>query len=162
MPENSFDGDSHRFAFRAFGVGCKENITSDDYELAGRGWKSWGKCPWITYEETSDKPKTTQTTKTTTSGKKTVDEVAKEVIDGKWGVGEDRKKRLKAAGYDAAAVQKRVNELIATPKKKSITEIAKEVIQGKWGNGSVRKTKLTSAGYNYNAVQKEVNRLLKK
>jgi len=68
----------------------------------------------------------------------------------------------KTAGYDAAAVQKRVNELIATPKKKFITEIAKEVIQGKWGNGSVRKTKLTSAGYNYNAVQKEVNRLLKK
>lgn len=133
-------------------------------KLAGRGWKSWGKCPWITYEETSDKPKTTQTTQTSTSGKKTVDEVAKEVIDGKWGVGEDRKKRLKAAGYDAAAVQKRVNEILAgakTSAKKSVTVIAKEVIDGKWGNGADRVKRLTAAGYDAKAVQKEVNRLLK-
>ena len=38
--------------------------------------------------------------------------VAKEVIDGKWGNGEDRKKRLAAAGHDPAAVQKMVNELL--------------------------------------------------
>ncbi len=46
------------------------------------------------------------------TGKKSVDEIAKEVIDGKWGNGSERKKRLKAAGYDYKAVQKRVNELI--------------------------------------------------
>lgn len=45
-------------------------------------------------------------------GKKSVNELAKEVIDGKWGNGSERKKRLKAAGYDYKAVQKRVNELI--------------------------------------------------
>ena len=44
--------------------------------------------------------------------KKSVDEVAREVIQGLWGVGEDRKRRLTAAGYDYAAVQKRVNELL--------------------------------------------------
>ena len=38
--------------------------------------------------------------------------LAKEVIAGKWGVGEDRKKRLTAAGYDYAAVQKKVNEML--------------------------------------------------
>lgn len=32
--ENSFDGNSHCFAFRAYGVGSKENVTDDDYELA--------------------------------------------------------------------------------------------------------------------------------
>lgn len=105
-------------------------------------------------------PKASTTSSTTK--KKTNTEVAKEVLEGKWGNGDERKKKLKAAGYDYNAVQKIVNELIATPKKKSVTEIAKEVIQGKWGNGSVRKTKLKSAGYDYNAVQKEVNRLLKK
>lgn len=43
---------------------------------------------------------------------KTVDELAKEVIQGKWGVGAERKQRLTAAGYDYGAVQKRVNELM--------------------------------------------------
>lgn len=46
------------------------------------------------------------------SGKKSVDAVAKEVVAGKWGNGEDRKKRLQAAGYDYGAVQKKVNELM--------------------------------------------------
>ena len=42
----------------------------------------------------------------------TVETVAKEVIAGKWGNGEDRKKRLQAAGYDYGAVQRKVNELM--------------------------------------------------
>lgn len=42
--------------------------------------------------------------------KKTLEQIADEVILGKWGNGAERKKRLKAAGYDAAAVQKIVNK----------------------------------------------------
>ena len=42
---------------------------------------------------------------------KSVDELAREVLQGKWGNGEERKKRLEAAGYDYAAVQKKVNQL---------------------------------------------------
>lgn len=48
----------------------------------------------------------------TPAGKKTVAELAKEVIAGKWGNGQDRKKKLTAAGYDYVAVQKKVNELL--------------------------------------------------
>lgn len=97
-----------------------------------------------------------------TSTKKTVTEIAKEVIAGKWGNGDERKKKLKAAGYDPSKVQKKVNELSKiTSAKKSITEIAKEVIAGKWGNGSDRKKKLEKAGYDYEAVQKKVNELKK-
>ena len=44
--------------------------------------------------------------------KKSVDEIAREVIQGKWGNGTDRKNRLTNAGYDYNAVQKRVNELM--------------------------------------------------
>lgn len=44
--------------------------------------------------------------------KKTVDEIAREVIAGKWGSGATRKNKLEAAGYDYSAVQKRVNELL--------------------------------------------------
>lgn len=44
--------------------------------------------------------------------KKTVTELAKEVIAGKQGNGQDRKNRLTAAGYDYTAVQNKVNELL--------------------------------------------------
>ena len=47
-----------------------------------------------------------------TTTKKSVDEIAREVIRGDWGNGAAREKKLKAAGYDYAAVQKRVNELL--------------------------------------------------
>ena len=43
---------------------------------------------------------------------KSVDELAREVLQGKWGNGAERRQRLEAAGYDYAAVQKKVNQLI--------------------------------------------------
>ncbi|MCH4013796.1 MAG: LysM peptidoglycan-binding domain-containing protein [Solobacterium sp.] len=43
---------------------------------------------------------------------KSVTEVAKEVIAGKWGNGSERRRRLTASGYDAATVQAKVNELL--------------------------------------------------
>ena len=46
------------------------------------------------------------------SNTKSIDTLAKEVIRGDWGNGAERKQRLTAAGYDYAAVQKRVNELL--------------------------------------------------
>lgn len=42
---------------------------------------------------------------------KPLDEIAAEVRAGKWGNGADRKKRLTAAGYDYAEVQKKVNSM---------------------------------------------------
>ena len=41
-----------------------------------------------------------------------LDEIAQEVIDGKWGVGTERKQRLRAAGYNPQIVQARVNEIL--------------------------------------------------
>ena len=43
---------------------------------------------------------------------KTIDQLAREVISGKWGNGEERKRRLINAGYDYYVIQKRVNELL--------------------------------------------------
>lgn len=102
----------------------------------------------------------------TPSPSKSVDEVAREVIAGAWGNGDDRKSRLTAAGYDYSAVQSRVNEILgsgnSTPStsSKSVDELAQEVLAGKWGNGSERKSRLTAAGYDYSAVQSKVNALL--
>lgn len=44
---------------------------------------------------------------------KTVEQLAKEVINGDWGNGEDRKRRLTAAGYNYSQVQAKVNEMLA-------------------------------------------------
>lgn len=50
------------------------------------------------------------------SKKKTIDELAQEVLDGKWGSGAERKRRLTEAGYDYDAVQAKVNEIISKRK----------------------------------------------
>ena len=93
---------------------------------------------------------------------KSVDEVAREVINGLWSTGEERKTRLANAGYDYNAVQSRVNAILSgnsTPKK-SVAEVAKDVLAGRYGNGDERKRRLESAGYNYTEVQNAVNRLV--
>lgn len=46
------------------------------------------------------------------TAKMSVEAVAKEVIAGKWGNGDERKQRLTAAGYDYNAVQAQVNKMI--------------------------------------------------
>lgn len=91
--------------------------------------------------------------------------VAIEVINGKWGNGAERMDRLTNAGYNASAVQQKVNEML-TGKSNTIDNIiieriAREVILGKWGNGEARKNRLIEAGYDYTEIQKKVNELLK-
>ena len=91
--------------------------------------------------------------------KKTNNQLALEVLCGKWGSGETRKKKLVKAGYDYYAVQKIVNDRM---KKKAVDVVAQEVIGGKWGNGDVRKKCLTVAGYKYATIQNKVNEILEK
>lgn len=95
--------------------------------------------------------------------KKTVAQLAKEVIQGKWGNGQDRVNALTKAGYNYNEVQAMVSKVLnnkpATSNKKTVEQIAREVLQGKWGNGAERKSKLTQAGYNYSEVQSMINKL---
>lgn len=56
--------------------------------------------------------------------KKSIDEIAREVIDGKWATGAARRAKLKAAGYDYDVIQQRVNEILA--KKKTIVYTVKK------------------------------------
>ena len=46
------------------------------------------------------------------SSRKSNEEIAREVIAGKWGNGYERKTRLKKAGYDYTAIQSIVNRLM--------------------------------------------------
>lgn len=100
--------------------------------------------------------------RTTPAPQKSVDEIATEVIQGKWGNGKERITRLNEAGYDSVVVQKRVDEMLHKTPAKTNDEIAKEVIQGKWGNGRTRTTKLKEAGYNPTEIQKIVDTMLQK
>lgn len=92
---------------------------------------------------------------------KSDDEIATEVLAGKWGNNPKRKQRLEAAGYDYKAIQAAVNQKVKgrASAKKSVAELAKEVLAGKWGNNPARKKALKAAGYDYSAVRAEVNRL---
>ena len=89
-----------------------------------------------------------------------LDSVAQEVLQGLWGNGQERYENLSNAGYDAQAVQDRVNSLLSGGNTVDLDTVANEVIQGLWGNGQERYDNLSSAGYDAQAVQDRVNELL--
>lgn len=93
-----------------------------------------------------------------------LDSVANEVLQGLWGNGQERYDNLTNAGYDAQAVQDRVNALLSGEYTQSnytnLDSVANDVIQGLWGNGQERFDNLTNAGYDAQAVQNRVNELL--
>ena len=92
--------------------------------------------------------------------KKSVAVIAQEVIDGKWGNGEDRKNKLTAAGYDADAVQKKVNELTATNTPKPAKPKAGDAVKlnkGKLYLSSSGKAAVTRTGTFYLYDGKKVN-----
>lgn len=138
------------------GVVCDQDYAYKDYPtiIKNAGLNGFNKPQGNNTTPVEEKP--------IEQSKKTVEEVAKEVIAGKWGNGDERKRKLTAAGYNYVEVQAKVNELCspAKPQIKTVDELAREVIQGKWGVGLDRKNRLTQAGYDYNAVQKRVNEII--
>lgn len=92
---------------------------------------------------------------------KTIEQVAKEVLQGKWGNGEDRKKRLQNAGYDYDAVQNEVNKLCGGSSV-DIDAVARRVIRGDFGNGKARHETLVRmyGTAMANKIQNRVNQLL--
>lgn len=69
-----------------------------------RIWTKHGKLPWVAYSETFSI--------VNPSSKKSVADVAKEVIKGLWGNGAERKRKLREEGYDPLEVQKLVNKYL--------------------------------------------------
>ena len=53
--------------------------------------------------------------------KKSTQELVKEVIEGKWGVGLDRKNRLSSAGYDYNTIQAEVDKLYSNKQTSNVT-----------------------------------------
>ena len=80
-------------------------------------WQFWSYCPFISYN-------TEYSAKTNDVTKKSVEEIAKEVIKGLWGNGQERKAKLAAAGYDYNTVQslvnKKLSQTVTSPMKPSV------------------------------------------
>lgn len=103
--------------------------------------------------ESEDSPSSTD--------RKTVSEMAHEVIDKKWGSGESARSKLARAGYNPTAVLTEVDRIQGNSKLKSNEQIAKEVKSGKWGSGLARHNDLVAAGYSPQMIQVELDRLKK-
>lgn len=96
-----------------------------------------------------------QSTISTSTAGKSIDQLVQETLAGKYGNGEQRKASL---GNQYQAVMDRINGKTTT-NQKTVDQLAQEVIAGKHGNGEDRKKSL---GSQYEAVQKRVSELLKK
>ena len=90
-----------------------------------------------------------------------IDDLARRVINGEFGNGDDRRNAL-GGNYDA--VQSRVNEMLGCGSSSGgtgggvdIESLAWAVINGDYGNGEERRQRL---GANYDAVQRRVNEIL--
>lgn len=118
----------------------------------------------VSEEPTVQETVTEKQTQSPSGGGKSVDEVAQEVLQGLWGNGQERYDSLTNAGYDAQAVQDKVNSILnggqGYDDYTNLDDVANEVIQGLWGNGQERFDNLTNAGYDAQSVQDRVNELL--
>ena len=120
-----FGGETNKIrSNKIAGMVCDQNYAYKDYP---RIMKNHG-LNGFTATKTGNK------VNTPVAPKKSVEELAKEVIEGKWGNGVERKTRLRTAGYSYTAVQTRVNEMLAKPietiyvvqKGDNLTKIAKK------------------------------------
>lgn len=77
---------------------------------------------WMKYAaKNGSKPAAAPSKPAPAPAKKSEDTIAAEVIAGKWGNGQDRVNRLRAAGYDPAKVQAKVNAKLGASKPAACT-----------------------------------------
>lgn len=102
-----FGGETNKIrSNKIAGYVCDQNYAYKDYPSIMK------KCGLNGFTATKEESKAN----TSTKPKKSVETIAKEVIEGKWGNGTDRKKKLEAAGYNYTEVQNKVNQLMNKPK----------------------------------------------
>lgn len=99
--------------------------------------------------------------------KQSAQQVANDIANGRggWGNEPTRSRKLRAAGYNATDVQRRVNQILSSPaprRRLSNRQVAQQIIDGKggWGNEPQRSRRLRAQGYNPSAVQAQVNRMI--
>lgn len=121
---------------------------NENEDINNIGWKKHGKLPWVKYEKGKARSYTV---------------VAKEVIEGSWGVRrDDIIARLTEKGYNSGLVMHRVDEHLAEFKNKTLKQIAAGVVIGKWGETKSEQNKrLMVAGYDPARVMLIANKIKK-
>lgn len=79
------------------------------------------------------------------AAQKSLDEIAKEIIAGKWGNGTERQRRLTEAGYDYAKAQAKVNEILAAKKPQASSDTFTGIVATNKSRLNIR----AGAGTNY-------------
>ena len=90
------------------------------------------------------------------SKKKSLEEIAREVMNNEWSKNETRKQRLEAAGYDYAAVQQAVNDILSGNETIAITFSGNGSTGGNTATIKVKKntaTALTANGFTKTGYQ---------
>ena len=101
--------------------------------------------------EAATAPKESSSSATET---KSIEAIAEEVIDGKWGNGDERKNKLEAAGYNYRTVQDKVNELLGGGSKTTTSEKTQTEVTVDYATSfskSIAKTYTTTAKLNMRA-----------
>ena len=92
------------------------------------------KAAWLKYAGASAASEpVSKPTPAPAPAKKTLNELVDEVIAGKWGNGEDRKKRLTEAGYNYDEVQAAVNKKLGSGKQETVINYAVRKGDTLWG-----------------------------
>ena len=139
-----------QFTSEGYLNGYSERLDMNEFRGSKEDWKKY------TGEKGSSTPTPAPTptpTPSPTPAKKSIEEIAKEVIAGKWGNGDDRNRKLTNAGYSYKKVQEKVNDIL-------VEKAAQDVIAGKYGNGAKRINALRSIGLDPDRVQQRVNEIL--
>lgn len=97
----------------------------------------------------------------------TFDEVVNKAIDGDYGSGDERKRRIPAeTEFKYQPVQDEINRRLLgrapakpKPQKISFAEVVRKTRAGDYGNMPERKARVEATGHNYEKVQNEINRL---
>lgn len=92
-------------------------------------------------------PKSTPTPTPQPTPTKSVDELAQEVLEGKWGNGEERYQRLTEAGYNYDEVQTRVNQILNEQKQELKVGDNVQIID--YGNSQANGKGYTAYGIGY-------------
>ena len=116
-------------------------LSREQWDSYAQGWLKGQRGQKATEQDTAEKDRE----------RMTVDHLAHEVMQGKWGNDPERKNALTECGYDYQAVQNRVNEYF---------DAANACIRGDYGNGVEREERLAMAGFDPYEVQRIVNDLL--
>ena len=122
-------------------------VKAHSYSLDNKKIAGYGRPRWKEEAETADtaptKPEPIQ--KPQNAAQKSLDEIAKEIIDGKWGNGKERQKKLTEAGYDYAKAQAKVNEILAAKKPQASSDTFYGIVNTTKNMLNVR----SGAGANY-------------